>query len=189
MTDKSEFVHINQAIDRGSVNIRIETENEYNSVYDMVKRAFATTSFSDGTEADYLNDIRSKSFFIPELSLVATENNKIVGQIVLYKTEIETPDKVITQLVLSPLSVDSDYFHRGIGASLINEGCLNAQQLGYKAVFLCGDIDYYSRFGFIPTHKYGIYHKKDTSRNAEWCMVKELEKGYLNGVTGLIDIE
>ena len=169
--------------------IRTETENDYKTVYDVVKRAFAATSFSDGTEADYLNRIRKEPYFIPELSLVATEDQRIVGQVVLYEMSIDTSDKTVTQLVLSPLSVEPGSFRRGIGTSLIKEGCLRAQRLGYKAVFLCGDIGYYSRFGFAPTYKYGIYHRKDTSRNAEWCMVKELEKGYLDAVTGLIDIE
>lgn len=171
------------------MTIRVETESDYEAVYDVVKSAFATTSFSDGTEADYLNRIRKKPCFIPELSLVAEDDEKIVGQVVLYKAEIDAPGRTITQLVLSPLSVSPDCFRRGIGGSLIQEGCRRAQLLGYQAVFLCGDKTYYARFGFSPTCAYGIFHKKDTSRSAEWCMVKELEHGYLQGVTGLIDIE
>lgn len=169
--------------------IRIEKESDYETVYNMIERAFATTTFSDGTEADYLNDIRKETCFIPELSLVAVEDEKIVGQVVFYKMKIETPEQVLTQLVLSPLSVDPDYFYRGIGRGLIEEGCNRAQKLGYNAVFLCGDINYYSRFGFNPTYQFGIYHKKDTTRDAQWCMVKELTPGYLNAITGLIDIE
>ena len=169
--------------------IRQETPKDYKEVYNLVKNAFATTDFSDGSEADYLNNIRIKDSFIPELSLVAENNNKIIGQIVLYNMQINYGQKVETQLVLSPISVHPDYFKQGIGSALIEEGCKRAIKMGYKAVFLCGDPDYYSRFGFIPTYKYDVYHINDKEKNAEWCMVKELSEGYLNTISGSIDIE
>ena len=169
--------------------IRKETPFDYEEVYKMVAKSFATTDYSDGTEQDYLNAIRKKDTFIPELSLVAQINNKIVGQIVLYKMQIQFENGNEVQLVLSPLSVHPDYFRQGIGAKLISEGCRHALDKGYKAVFLCGDYTYYSEFGFIPTFKYEIYHKNDIKKNAEWCMVKELEKGCLTFKKGIIDIE
>lgn len=85
--------------------IRQEKSNDYEEVYEMVKQAFATTQYSDGTEQDYLNEVRKKSYFIPELSLVAVENDKIVGQIVLYQMQINSKDNNEVQLVISPLSV------------------------------------------------------------------------------------
>ena len=103
--------------------------------------------------------------------------------------QIKCEDRNEVQLVLSPLSVHPDYFKQGIGTKLIFEGCNHALDNGYKAVFLCGDNAYYSKFGFIPTYKYKIYHENDKDKNAEWCMVKELKKGYLTSVTGLMDIE
>jgi len=171
------------------VIIRKETPNDYEEVYTMVKQAFATADYSDGTEQDYLNAIRKKDTFISKLSLVAQTNDKIVGQIVLYKMQIQYKDKNEVQLVLSPLSVHPDYFRHGIGIKLIFEGCKRAFDNGYKAIFLCGDYGYYSKFGFVPTYQYGIYHAKDSKKNADWCMVKELEKGYLTDAKGLIDIE
>lgn len=169
--------------------IRQEIPTDYGEVYTMVKKSFATADHCDGTEQDYLNAIRKKSSFIPELSLVAQINNKIVGQIVLYEMQIRCEDRNEVQLVLSPLSVHPDYFRQGIGTKLISEGCKRAFDNGYKAIFLCGDYAYYSKFGFVPTYQYEIYHEKDIEKNAEWCMVKEIEKGYLTAVTGLIDIE
>ena len=169
--------------------IRKETLADYDEVYAMVKRSFATADHSDGTEQDYLTDIRKKSTFLPELSLVAQIGEKIVGQIVLYKMQIHCGDKIEEQLVLSPLSVHVDYFGQGIGAALIAEGCKRAREHGYRAVFLCGDPAYYSRFGFVPTHRHRIYHVNDSEKNASWCMVKELEEGCLEGVTGIVEIE
>ncbi len=170
--------------------IRQETAADYKEVYELVKAAFATTDFSDGSEPDYLNDIRERNTFIPELSLVAEENNTIVGQIVLYQMKIKTGKGEETQLVLSPLSVLPSRFHQGIGTALINEGCSRAKELGYKAVFLCGNPAYYSRHGFVPSYKYNIFHINDTERNAKWCMVKELVEGFIHEIEGsIIDIE
>lgn len=169
--------------------IRQEHTSDYSEVYQLVKEAFATTSYSDGTEPDYLNDLRNKDTFIPELSLVAVKENKIVGQIVLYKMKINCIDRAVEQLVLSPLSVLPSCFNQGIGKSLINEGCNKAKELGYKAVFLCGDYSYYTKIGFVPTYQHGIYHINDSGENVNWCMVRELEPGYLDSIKGTVDIE
>ena len=169
--------------------IQQETPNDYEEVYEMVKKSFATIDHGDGTKQDYLTAIRKKDTFIPELSLVALVDSRIVGQIVLYKMKIEYEGGREVQLVLSPLSVHPEYFGQSIGAKLIYEGCKRASNIGYKAVFLCGDDAYYSKFGFTPTYNHGIYHKKDISKNAKWCMVKELEEGYLISIKGTIEIE
>ena len=43
--------------------IREETPSDYDEVYAMVKKAFATADHSDGTEQDYLNAVRKKDEF------------------------------------------------------------------------------------------------------------------------------
>ena len=167
--------------------IRQETPQDYDEVHRMVKLSFATAPHSDGTEADYLNSIRKKDTFIPELSLVAVENDSIVGQIVLYETMVQLPHKALVELVISPLSVHPAYFKRGIATALVEEGLAQAQKMGYKAAFLCGDPNFYRKLGFTATYHDGIYHVKD--ERAEWCMVKEIVSGFLNTISGTIDIE
>lgn len=169
--------------------VRKEQPEDYAEVYKMVREAFATTSYSDGTEQDYLEDLRKKDCFIPELSLVAVLNGKIVGQIVLYEIAvIDNHGKEHLFLNLSPVSVHVGYFCQGIGSALINTACAKAAGMGYKAVFLCGEPAYYSRFGFVPTYRYGIYHTDDKGHNADWCMVKELQEGCLSGINAEINI-
>ena len=169
------------------MQIRQEQRADYAEVYELVKTSFATASYADGTEADYLNSIRKKDAFIPELSLVAVhESGKIIGQIVLYETKITTPEQLLTELVLSPICVHPDYFRRGIARALIEQALAKAK--GYNAVFLCGEPEIYRKLGFVPSFEYGIYHINDAERNAEWCMACELVDGALSGVTGTIDI-
>lgn len=169
--------------------IRQETPEDYHAVYELVKQAFSTTTYSDGTEQDYLNEIRNKDCFIPELSFVAVEKGAVVGQIVLYKMQIACNKEPITPLVVSPLSVLPACFGQGIGTALLSAGCEKGKSLGYSAAFLCGDYSYYSRLGFVPTYQYGIYHVNDAEKNAQWCMAKELVPGCLRQITGIVDIE
>ena len=66
---------------------------------------------------DYLAELREKDVFVPELSLVAqNDDGQIIGQIVLYKTTITTPRGECVELLLSPICVHPNYFRRGIGS-------------------------------------------------------------------------
>jgi predicted N-acetyltransferase YhbS len=170
------------------MKIRQEKISDYNEVYNLVKISFATSTYTDGTEADYLNEIRKKETFIPELSLVAEDDDgKIIGQIVLYKTKIETEDKDIIELLLSPICVHPNYFRQGIARAMINKSFEIAKNMGYKAVFLCGNPELYKKLGFTPTFEYKIYHIKDENKNAQWSMVYELVEGALKNIEGTIN--
>ncbi len=105
------------------MNIRQEIPSDYSEVYELVKNSFATTTECDGDEQDYLNELRQKDTFIPQLSLIAeTDTGKIVGQIVLSKVEIKIKDASLTELLLSPISVHPDYFRKGIVYCSQNSG-------------------------------------------------------------------
>jgi len=167
--------------------IRQEQTSDYEEVYNLVKTSFATSSHDDGTTADYLNEVRKKDTFIPELSLVAVECEKIIGQVVLYKTDITTESGKQTELLLSPICVHPDYFRRGIAREMVETALGKAKAMGYKAVFLCGNPDFYKKLGFAPTYLHDIIHIKDDKRKAEWSMVRELYGGALDGITGAIN--
>jgi predicted N-acetyltransferase YhbS len=63
-------------LEKLNVKIRQEQPPDYNVVYQLVKEAFLTENHTE--EPDYLNALRIKSEFIPELSLVAeTEHGTI----------------------------------------------------------------------------------------------------------------
>jgi predicted N-acetyltransferase YhbS len=171
------------------MRIRQERLDDYAEVYKLVKGSFATDPQSDGTEADYLNNVREKDSFIPELSLLAEDDNgKIVGQIVLYKTTVTMQDKVITELVLSPICVHPDYFRHGIARAMMEKAFEIADSMGYNMVFLCGEPRIYRKLGFVPSHEHNIYHINDTSKNADWCMVRELVNGASKNISGTVDI-
>ena len=171
------------------MRIRQENPSDYDEVCNLVKTSFAINSDDDGTTHDYLNELRTKDIFIPELSLVAEhENGVIIGQIVLYKTNVTMSDEKITELVLSPISVRPGFFRRGIARAMMEKAFEIAKDLGYKAVFLCGDPQVYRKLGFVPSYEYNIFHVSDTEKTAEWCMTHELVCGALKNISGTVDI-
>ena len=167
--------------------IRQETLLDYAEVYRLVKMSFATVSHDDGTVPDYLTELREKDVFVPELSLVAqNDDGQIIGQIVLYKTTITTPRGERVELLLSPICVHPNYFRRGIARAMVNEALSRAKRMGFGAVFLCGDPIIYRNLGFLPSYHYGIFHKNDLTKTADWSMVRELYPGALSGVSGTV---
>lgn len=90
--------------------IRKEEPKDYEIVYSVVKDAFDSAEHSDGNEQDLVNALRKGESFIPELSLVAEINGKIVGHIMFTRAMVGR-DAV---LVLAPLSVVPKYQRKGI---------------------------------------------------------------------------
>ena len=88
-------------------------------------------------------------------------------------------------LLVAPLSVLLEYRNNGVGSGLMNESFRIARKMGYKAVFLCGDPDYYGRFGFSESVKYGI--KNTNGVPDKYCLAYELFPNTLNGISGSIN--
>ncbi|MCQ1530205.1 GNAT family N-acetyltransferase [Lutispora thermophila] len=127
---------------------------------------------------------------MPELSLVVeNDDGKLIGQIVLYKTNITTSNNVYTELLLSPISVHPDFFRRGIARAMMTEAFRIAKDMGFTSIFLCGNPDFYHKFGFKGSYEYEIFHIADKTEKAEWCMALELIPGALTRKAGTINIQ
>lgn len=135
-----------------TLEIRQEQPADYDAVYQVVKEAFARAEHSDGNEQDLVSALRKSEAFIPELSLVAVEDNRIVGHI-LFTEAVVGNTKV---LALAPLSVLPAYQNRGIGLSLIRQGHAVAARLGYPYAVVLGHANYYPKAGYVPASRYGI---------------------------------
>ena len=134
------------------LEIRKETKKDYEKVYNLIKISFKTAKHSDGNEQDLVVNLRKSNNFIPDLSLVAILNNKIVGYILFTKIKIGEYE----ELALAPLAVLPGYQRKGIGKKLIEKGHQIARQLGYHFVIVLGSKNYYSKSGYVPAIKYGI---------------------------------
>ncbi len=85
-------------------------------------------------------------------------------------------------MCLGPIAVLPARQGQGIGSLLMNYSLGKARSLGYPAVILFGNPDYYQRFGFISAEKYGI--QTSSGENFEEFMALELYGGGLQGISG-----
>jgi predicted N-acetyltransferase YhbS len=139
-------------LEPSGLRIRQEIGADYDAVYSLVKVAFATMPHADGNEQDLVVALRQSEVFVPELSLVAELDGRIVGHILFTKANIGER----TELCLAPLAVLPEYQKRGVGSALIHEGHRIARELGYAYSVLVGHETYYPRFGYVPAESLGI---------------------------------
>ena len=134
------------------LEIRQENKKDYAEVYNVIKKAFMSAEHCDGNEQDLVVNLRESNNFIPELSLVAIDDNKIVGYILFTKIRIGKYE----ELALAPLAVLPEYQKQGIGKKLIEEGHKKAKKLGYHYSIVLGSERYYPKLGYVPACQYGI---------------------------------
>ncbi len=134
------------------LKIREENKKDYEEVYNVIKTAFATAEHSDGNEQELVVALRNSNNFIPELSLIAVQDNKIVGYILFTKIKIGKYE----ELALAPLGILPEYQKQGIGKRLIEEGHKKAKELGYHYSVVLGSETYYPKSGYVPAIQYGI---------------------------------
>lgn len=163
--------------------IRQETKEEYQEIYNLVQTAFQTAKVADGDEQDFTVRLWNSENYIPELGLVAEQNGKLIGHILLTRMYVIQEDgSKFESLLIAPLSVLLEYRDQGVGSALIKEGLKRGREMGYKAAFLCGDPNYYHRFGFQSISEFGLTNPDIPE---PYVMGYELEAGALDHVTGI----
>ncbi|MGO4501162.1 GNAT family N-acetyltransferase [Paenibacillus sp. 2RAB27] len=138
------------------LKIRTEQLSDYGEVFNLNYLAFGNRE----DESRLIERIRLSEGFIPELSLVADENDEIVGHALFSKAQIVEEGNRHDVTVLAPIAVLPSNQKTGIGGKLIQEGLKRCEALGYDFVFLIGHPTYYPKFGFKPARKYGFELKQ-----------------------------
>lgn len=163
------------------LTIRQEKPNDFNEVFEVNQVAF-----EQDNEAKLVDALRNNpTVFIPELSLVATDNNKIVGHILFTKIIIKDDNGNINEsLGLAPMAVRPELQKSGIGGQLIKHGLKAAEELGFKSVIVLGHEHYYPKFGFEPAYKWNIKAPFDVPSNV--FMAIELVKEGLKNISGTV---
>lgn len=152
----------------------------------MIAAAFADVAESDHREQLLVERLRRSKGFVPQLSLVATDDNeRIVGYILLTKVEIVAENGAsATSLAVAPLAISPEFQKRGIGGRLLEEAHRRAAALGYGTAVLLGHKDYYPRFGYRKAIDSGVAFPFDVPH--ELCMIVELIPGAANGLCGTV---
>lgn len=166
----------------GSIVIREEVQEDQARVFQLVKEAFIDEEYSDHKEQYLVERLRKSDGFIPELSLVAIINFKIVGFVLLTKAAIKNEKRLHTTLVLAPVAVDKAFQNRGVGATLISFAHKKASLMGYGSIVIIGHKHYYPKFGYQKASKFGIRFPFEVPD--ENGFVIELKKDELLGIEG-----
>ncbi|WP_343534726.1 N-acetyltransferase [Pedobacter sp.] len=167
-----------------NIHIRKEESEDFKAVFDLVKDAFEKEEMSDHQEQYLVERLRKSDAFVPELSLVAQIDEKIVGYILLTKIKIIDNERVSEALSLAPIAVLPAYQGKGVGAQLIKYAHEKAKALGFGVVVLLGHENYYPKFGYEMAKKYGIQLPFEVPD--ENCMVIALTENALQQVKGTV---
>lgn len=101
--------------------------------------------FAPGREALSSYRLRDDVPRVPELSLVARDDDGILGGAIRYwPIYVENTHA----LLLGPVAVHPTRQGEGLGGFLIRESLQVAADMGWQRVVLVGDAPYYKRFGF-----------------------------------------
>ena len=156
------------------ITVRQETSDDIRAI-DVVH----LSAFEGDNEVALIDSLRGSSSFIPQLSLAAEFNGRIVGHILLTKVRLLRDSGGLDILALAPMAVVPSQSHRGIGSELVKTALEKAKSMGYKAVVVAGHPEYYQRLGFSPASHWGMHTNLSVSNDAITAI--ELDEGALKG--------
>lgn len=167
--------------------IRLENIRDYNKTENLVREAFWNVYRPGCSEHFVLKKLRGDANFVPQLDFVMEKDGQIVGQIIFVKADIAKDDgSVLPVLTFGPICIDKAYQKKGYGKILLNYALSKACEMGFGAVFIEGNINFYRHCGLTYAREYGIrYHGLPDGADDSFFLGKELIKGYLDGVTGV----
>ncbi|MCL2443703.1 MAG: N-acetyltransferase [Treponema sp.] len=165
--------------------LRLEEEKDYRIVEEITREAFWDTHYPGCDEHLLIHNLRKTNEFVKELDYVAKYEDTVIGNIVYVKTKVKDKEKEHDVLTFGPVSVLPGLQNKGIGKKLINYTICLAEVMGYKAIIIYGDPEYYKKFGFNQSKKYNITDKE--GRFPAALLVKELYPDALNGINGIFD--
>jgi len=156
--------------------IRTEEQTDVEAVRRLNKSAFEGLA-----EAGLVDGLRKNAE--PVISLVAEDNGEIVGHI-MFSPVAHSMDADLSLMGLAPMAVSPDRQKEGIGSALIEAGLERCSAMEVVAVVVLGHPNYYPRFGFLPSSKYGIASEYDVPE--EVFLVIELQEGALYDKPGRV---
>ena len=167
-----------------SLIIRKIEKDDYKEVEVLTREAFWNVYRPGCSEHLVLHNLHHNNKSIEDLELVVECNGKIVGHIVYTKGYIDGFDNE-TFITFGPISVHPKFQRKEIGSKLIRISMQKAARLGYSAIFITGDENYYKRFGFESASKYKIHLEcVPVEDEAPFFMVKTLKEDALNNIEG-----
>ncbi len=129
-------------------------------------------------EWEFAEKLLASDGYLPELCVIAIDEEKVVGYNALTKAKIGSSQG----LALGPLGVRKEYQNKGIGSALVRECVERVEKSGFPWIALLGG-SYYSRFGFESGKPYGITVSENAFDNEhlQILFLDEAMKGKISG--------
>ena len=166
--------------------IRLERESDFRNVENLTREAFWNIYRPGCTEHYVLHCYRSNPDFIPELDFVMETDGVLMGHVMFSKAQILADDgRIIPILTFGPISIAPDYKRKGYGLSLLKYALGKAKEMGFGAIFMEGNIDFYKHAGLVLASSLNIhYHAEPRESQVPYFLGQELQEGYLAGIEG-----
>jgi putative acetyltransferase len=124
-----------------SVLVRPETPADAGAIGEINRAAFGVS-----VEADLVDRLRADGDLL--VSLLAEDGGRIVGHCGFSRLTVHNMGQVARAVSLGPVAVLPDKQRSGIGQLMIRDGIARLKRAHETLIFVFGDPDYYSRFGF-----------------------------------------
>ena len=160
--------------------IRPESPDDFDAVHALIKAAFLTALFAEGDEQDFVATLRLTNAYVPRLALIAESQGVLVGHVMLTRMK-EGPERL---LLLACVCVALSHRKTGIGRQLIEAAHNQAHVLGFKAVILLGEPEFYTRLGYRPAIDFGLHNLNGVEDR--YVLARALREGGLDNMAGEI---
>ena len=130
--------------------IRLEEEKDYFETENLTREAFWNVYREGCFEHLIIHNLRKDKSFVKELDYCIEIDNKIIANIVYAKGKLKLENGNIREiLIFGPVSVLPKYQKKGYGEKLINYTIEKAKELGFDAIVIMGNTNYYKKFGLL----------------------------------------
>lgn len=172
---------------KNNITIRLERKEEYREVENMVRESFWNVYRPGCMEHFMLHELRKDVAFVPELDFVMELDGTLIGQNMFMRAAICADDgQTVPIMTMGPICIAPAYKRQGYGKILLYYSVEKARELGCGALCLEGNIDFYGKSGFTYASRYGIrYHGVPEGEDVPFFLCRELQRGYLDGITGV----
>jgi putative acetyltransferase len=159
------------------ITIRQERPEDAETFFQVLMASFGRLQ-----EAALVDSLRENHGVL--LSLVAVSEDSLVGGVIFSPVILEPTMDNLKLAGLGPLAVLPAYQGQGIGSGLVQIGLKQCRELGLDAVFLIGEPDFYTRFGFVPASDFHLRCEFEVPKT--YWLVKELRPQALSESSGLV---
>jgi putative acetyltransferase len=156
---------------------RVETPEDIDDIYKVQVAAFGRNN-----EAELVNQLRGSKDWIK--SVVAESNGEIVGHCLYSKVSVVSEKETFQAAALGPVAIMPELQGEKLGTMLIITATNMVIDKGYPILFVLGNSDYYTRFGYSDASMFGFSLPYETPPGV--FMVATLTPNVLKGKSGVV---